>query len=135
MALEPHHGAALDVQHDAVPVVTGCRDRFAGYNLPGEVEEESLVEPVEPGQATLEVARVQPAAGDAVHIFGLAGQGRCAREVREFCVCGGNGRDLRLPVFRELAGQVECGPVKSARHNQPFCAVWRIRVVALPTDT
>ena len=64
MALEPHRGSALDVQHDAVPVVAGRRNRLvAGHSGPGRGR--APVEPVQPGQVVPEVTGVKPAAGDA----------------------------------------------------------------------
>jgi hypothetical protein len=48
VALEPHLGSALNVEHDAVPVIAGCHDRF-GAGVPGELKEALSVEPVQPG--------------------------------------------------------------------------------------
>src|SRR5580693_10812311 len=48
VALEPHLGSALNVEHDAVPVIASSHDRF-GAGVPGELKEALSVEPVQPG--------------------------------------------------------------------------------------
>jgi hypothetical protein len=48
VALEPHLGSALNVEHDAVPVIVSGHDRF-GAGFLGELEEVLSVEPVQPG--------------------------------------------------------------------------------------
>ena len=100
VALESHRGAALDVQDDAVPVVAGRRDRLVAGHLPGQVEEEAPVEPVQPGEVVPEVTGVKPTARNAAYVRCLAGQRRRARELPELRFGRGDGRDLLLPSFR-----------------------------------
>jgi hypothetical protein len=47
MALEPHLRAALNVEHDAIPIIAGGHD-LLGAGLPGEFEQVLSVEPVQP---------------------------------------------------------------------------------------
>jgi hypothetical protein len=48
VALEPHLGSALNVEHDAVPVIASGHDRFSAGFL-GELAEVLSVKPVQPG--------------------------------------------------------------------------------------
>ena len=115
VAFKSHRGAALNVQDDPVPVVEGRRDRFRAY-CPGQVEEIVPVELVQPRQGPPKIAGVYPSARDVLYVRRLTRQDRCAREVPE--ISSGGGRyDLLLPICGELAGQVECGPTESWRHQ------------------
>jgi hypothetical protein len=62
VTLEPHLGAALDVQHNAVPVVASRHNRLVADHHLGQVEEETSVEAVQPGEVVPEVASVESAA-------------------------------------------------------------------------
>ena len=48
VALEPHLGSALNVEHDAVPAIVRGHDRFGACFL-GERQEVLSVKPVQPG--------------------------------------------------------------------------------------
>jgi hypothetical protein len=82
LALEPHLGSALNVEHDAVPVIADRHDRF-GAGVPGELKEALSVEPVQPGQVLPHVGSVHPASEDVLHVLRFAGQDRRARELPE----------------------------------------------------
>jgi hypothetical protein len=60
MALEPHVGSVLDVEHDAVPVIM-CRHYRFVPGLPRQVEELLPIEPVEPGQISPDIMSVHSA--------------------------------------------------------------------------
>jgi len=111
VALEPHLGSALNVKHDAVPVIASGTDRF-GAGFLGELEEAPSVEPVQPRQASPHVRSVHPAAEDVLHVLRFAGQDRGAGELPELSL-GCRGGYLLLPVSAEPAGQVERCPPES----------------------
>jgi hypothetical protein len=115
VAFEPHRRAALDIEDDAVPVVIGRHDGLGPYLL-GQVEKQVPVVLVQPGQVSLEVTGMQPAARDMVHVRGLTGQDRRARVVPELGF-GGGSSDFLPPVIGQQAGHVECGPMESRRHQ------------------
>ena len=111
MALEPHLGSALNVEHDAVPVIVSGYDRF-GAGFLGELEKFFAVEPVQPGQVSPYVRGVYPAAEDVLHVLRFAGQDRGAGELPELSL-GCRGGYLLLPGSAEAAGQVERCPPES----------------------
>ena len=117
MTFESHPGAALDVQDDAVPVVTGRRDRFIGHHFPGQVKEQVLVELVQPRKIAPKVAGVQPPTRDGAHVRRFAGEGWRARELPELR-SGRRYRDGLLPASGKQAGQVKRHPAEWWRHNQ-----------------
>ena len=111
VALEPHLGSALNVEHDAVSVIARGHDRF-GAGFLGELQEVLSVEPVQPGQVSPDVRSVHAAAEDVLHVPRFAGQDRCAGKLPELSfVC--RGGYLPLPVSAKPAGQVERCPSES----------------------
>ena len=111
VALEPHLGSALNVEHDAVPVIASGPDRF-GAGFLSELEEALSVEPVQPGQVSPHIGSVHPAAEDVLHVPRFAGQERCAGKLPELSL-GCRGGYLLLPVSAEPAGHVERCPPES----------------------
>jgi hypothetical protein len=111
VALEAHRRPALDVQHDAIAVVLGRRDRL-GTRCGGHVEELLAIGPVEPGQPVAHLRGVYPAARDSLDLYGLSRQDRGARELVEIGV-GGNLSNVLLPACGERFVQVKRGPVES----------------------
>jgi hypothetical protein len=111
VALEPHLGSALNVEHDAVPIIAGGHDWF-GVGVLGQLEEALSVEPVEPGQVSPHVGSVHSAAEDVLHVLRFAGQDRCAGKLPELSLVCRGGYFL-LPVSGETAGQVERCPPES----------------------
>lgn len=73
VAFEAHAGSALDVQHEAIPIVKGRHYAFRAC-FSGQLEEAASVAPVEPGQAEPHLVSVNPAARDAHHMICFAGQ-------------------------------------------------------------
>jgi hypothetical protein len=98
MALEPHRRSVLNVQDDAVSVISGRPDAFGRYGL-GQFQEVAAVRLVQPGQALPHLDSVNPAAGDVPHLLRFAGEERSTGELPEF---GGlrRGGDVLLPIFR-----------------------------------
>jgi hypothetical protein len=111
VALEPHPGSALNVEHDAVPVIASGHDRF-GAGFLGELAEVLSVKPVQPGQVLPHIGSAHPAAHDMLHVLRFARQDRCAGELPELSF-GCRGGYLLLPVSGEAAGQVERCPPES----------------------
>ena len=111
VAFEPHLGSALNVEHDAVPVIASGHDMF-GAGFLGELEKFFAVEPVQPGQVSPHVRSVYPAAEDVLHVLRFAGQERCAGKLPELRFVRRGGY-LLLPVSAESAGQVERCPSES----------------------
>jgi hypothetical protein len=68
VTLEPHRGPALDVQHDAIPVIERGHDGLSGC-FPGQFEEITAIGLVQPGQVLPDVGGVQSAAGDGTDVW------------------------------------------------------------------
>jgi hypothetical protein len=68
MALKPHHGPALNVQDDAIPVIE-CRSDSFRAGLPGQFEKVPTVQPVEPGQALQYLTSMHSAPPDKRHML------------------------------------------------------------------
>lgn len=111
VALEAHRRPALDVQHDAVAVVLGRRNRL-GAGFAGHLEELFTIGPVEPGQPVAHLRGVYPAARDSLDLYRLPRQDRGARELVEIGV-GGNLSNVLLPACGKTLVQVERGPAES----------------------
>src|SRR4029077_20312421 len=102
---------ALNVEHDAVAVVHGRRDRL-GAGFAGHLEELFTIGPVEPGQPVAHLSGVYPAAGAPLDLYRLPRQDRSARELVEISV-GGYLSNVLLPFCGEKFVQVERGPAES----------------------
>jgi hypothetical protein len=110
-AFEAHRRTALDVQHDAIALVLGRRNRLVA-RCGGHVEELFTIGPVEPGQPVAHLTGVYPAARDPLDLYRLPRQDRGARELVEISV-GGYLSNVLLPVCGERFVQVERGPAES----------------------
>jgi hypothetical protein len=110
-AFEAHRRTALDVQHDAIALVLGRRNRLVA-RCGGHVEELFTIGPVEPGQPVAHLTGVYPAARDPLDLNRLPRQDRGARELVEISV-GGYLSNVLLPVCGERFVQVERGPAES----------------------
>jgi hypothetical protein len=111
VAFEAHRRTALNVEHDAVALVLGRRDRLVA-RCGGHVEKVLAIGPVEPGQPVAHLSGVYPAAGDPLDLYRLPRQDRGARELVEISV-GGYLSNVLLPVCGETFVQVERGPAES----------------------
>lgn len=111
VTFKAHRGAALNVQHDAVAVVLGRRDRLVA-RFGGHVAELLAIGPVEPGQAVAHFTGVYPAAGDPLDLYRLPRQDRGTRELVEIGV-GGYLSNVLLPACGKRLVQVESGPAES----------------------
>jgi hypothetical protein len=110
VALEAHRRPALDVQHDAIAVVPGRRDRLvAGFA--GHLEELFTIGPVEPGQPVAHLRGMYSAARDSLDLYRLSRQDRGAREIVEIGV-DGNLSNVLLPACGKRLVQVERGPAE-----------------------
>jgi hypothetical protein len=118
VALEPHPGAALHVEHYSVAfVVRGNHVLSAGQT--GQREEFGAVRRVQPRQVIAHRVGVHPAPVDERHVWCLAGKGRRGRVLAE--ISGGGYRaDVSLPAGGKAAGNVECGPAKWWNHRAPM---------------
>ena len=111
VTFETHHRTALNVEHDAVAVVLGRRDRLVA-RCGGHIEKVLAIGPVEPGQPLAHLSGVYPAAGDPLDLYRLPRQDRGAGELAEIGV-GGYLSNVLLPVWGEKFVQVERGPAES----------------------
>jgi hypothetical protein len=102
VAFEPHRGSALNVQHDAVPVVEGSHDGLSG-RFPGQFEDIAVIGLVQPRQTPPDIGCVKPTARDRTHACRLAGQDRRTRVFPEVGTCRRIG-ELLLPVIGKPAG-------------------------------
>jgi hypothetical protein len=111
VAFESHRRAPLNVQHDAVAVVLGCR-HWLRARLTGHLEELLAIGTVEPGQAVAHLSGMYPAAGDPLNLSRLPRQDRGARELMEIGV-GSYLLNVLLPACGKTFVQVERGPAES----------------------
>ena len=111
VAFKAHRRPALNVQHDAVAVVFGRRDRLVA-RFGGHVAELLAIGPVEPGQPVAHFSGVYPAAGYPLDLYRLPRQDRGAREFVEIGV-GGYFSNVLLPACGKTLVQVERGPAES----------------------
>lgn len=111
VTLKAHRRPPLDVQHDAVAVVLGRRDRLIA-RLGGHAAELLAIGLVEPGQAVAHFSGVYPAAGYPLDLYRLPRQDRGARELVEIGV-GGYLSNVLLPACGKTLVQVERGPAES----------------------